>query len=263
MFIGEALCLVVYYINVYIESRQKSENEVAVVETLGVQMTGKSNLLLWVPTLCMSFVDFNNGLGDLTATTLMNVGLIYISASIYQMLRGSVVIFTGIMSTLFLNRKHPNYRWFALFSVFLGVAIVGIAGIVEAGGTEKVPIKGSPVGVGMVVLAQVFTAIQFVIEERIMEYYSVPAIKAVGLEGLFGLISVGLALPILHFTYGIHGPPGNFADVAHGFHQVFDHTQVWAAGIGIIFSIAFFNWFGLTVTRNISATSRSTIDTCR
>lgn len=96
-----------------------------------------------------------------------------------------------------------------------------------------------------------------------MAKYSVPAMKAVGLEGLFGLISVGVALPILHFTYGVHGPPGNFANVVTGFHEVIDHPQVWMSGIGIIFSIAFFNWFGLTVTRNISATSRSTIDTCR
>ena len=80
------------------------------------------------------------------------------------MLRGSVVIFTGILSTLFLHRRHPNYRWFALFMVFLGVAMVGMAGVLEAGQTSQVPVKGSPVGVGMVVLAQIFTACQFVIE---------------------------------------------------------------------------------------------------
>jgi drug/metabolite transporter (DMT)-like permease len=256
MFVGEALCLLVYYIGSLYQKRttvqaEADENE-PLLSNETLEMKGTSNLLLWIPTLC-----------DLTATTLMNVGLIYISASIYQMLRGSVVLFTGIFSTLFLNRKHPNYRWLALFTVFLGVAIVGLAGIVEGSGTEKVPMNSSPIGIGMVILAQVFTASQFVIEERIMLKYSVPAIKAVGLEGLFGLISVGIAIPILHFTYGIHGPPGNFADIVNTFNQVVGHTQIWAAGIGIIFSIAFFNWFGLTVTRNISATSRSTIDTCR
>jgi hypothetical protein len=39
--------------------------------------------------------------------------------------------------------------------------------------------------------------------------------------------------------------------------------QVFYAGVGITISIAFFNYCGLSVTRNISATSRSTIDTCR
>lgn len=179
------------------------------------------------------------------------------------MLRGSVVLFTGVLSSLFLNRRHPRYRWFALVTVFLGVVIVGLAGVVQTGHTEKVAINGSPVGIFMVVLAQVFTAIQFVIEEKIMNRYTVPALKAVGLEGFFGLVTVLTILPILHFTYGINGPHGNFADIVTGFHQMFDFPQVWIAGIGIIFSIACFNWFGLTVTRSISATSRSTIDTCR
>lgn len=35
------------------------------------------------------------------------------------------------------------------------------------------------------------------------------------------------------------------------------------AAIGICFSISLFNWCGLAVTQSISATSRSTIDTCR
>jgi hypothetical protein len=35
------------------------------------------------------------------------------------------------------------------------------------------------------------------------------------------------------------------------------------AGMGICLSISLFNWCGLAVTQNISATSRSTIDTCR
>jgi drug/metabolite transporter (DMT)-like permease len=188
-------------------------------------------------------------LGDLIATTLMNVGLVYISASIYQMLRGSVVLFTGILSSIFLNRKHPNYRWFALCTIFLGVGIVGLAGIVQDGKTSKVAIHGSPIGVIMVVLAQIFTAIQFVIEEKIMNRYNVPALKAVGLEGAFGLLTVLFCLPILHFTLGINGPKGNFADIVTGYHQLFDNPQVWGSGIGIIFSIAFFNWFGLTVTR--------------
>lgn len=88
-------------------------------------------------------------------------------------------------------------------------------------------------------------------------------LKAVGLEGLFGLISIGIAMPLLYFTVGIHGPPGNYFDVVEGLRQILGNSVLLACGIGIIFSIAFFNWFGLSITRSISATSRSTIDTCR
>jgi drug/metabolite transporter (DMT)-like permease len=258
MFLGEALCLIVYYISVAWEKRKPetlSETSPLLSETQTnriLPMSGWNHLLLWIPTLC-----------DMTATTLMNVGLIYISASIYQMLRGSVVLFTGTFSVLFLNRKHPWYRWFALFTVFVGVGLVGLSSAIQSGSTDSVPIKGSTVGVFMVVLAQVFTASQFVIEEKILCRYDVAPLKAVGLEGVFGLLSVGLALPILYFSIGIHGDHGSFFDLPVGWHQIISFPQVLYAGIGIIFSIAFFNWFGLSVTRSISATSRSTIDTCR
>ena len=44
--------------------------------------------------------------------------------------------------------------------VFLGVSLVGMSSIVQAGGTEQYPIKGSWFGVCLVILAQVFTASQ-------------------------------------------------------------------------------------------------------
>ncbi|RCH78544.1 hypothetical protein CU097_000555, partial [Rhizopus azygosporus] len=47
------------------------------------------------------------------------------------------------------------------------------------------------------------------------------------------------------------------------YHDFFDHPTVWQTGIAISLSIAFFNWFGLSITSAISATARSTIDACR
>ena len=75
--------------------------------------------LLWFPALC-----------DLTGTTvrpilasllprsfspqLMNIGLLYTPVSIYQMTRGSLVLFVGILSVLFLHR----HLWFYQFCPF-------------------------------------------------------------------------------------------------------------------------------------------------
>ncbi|KAJ3036312.1 hypothetical protein HDV00_002839 [Rhizophlyctis rosea] len=310
MFIGEALCLLVYYLSLLIQklrsppqtayhpivdpetpshSRPTSSTSIQSETTPLVPdplqptplepLTGTKNLLLWFPTLC-----------DMTATTLMNVGLIYVSASIYQMLRGSVVLFTGTLSVWFLGRRHPSYRWFALVMVFVGVGIVGLSSIVSPklpiipppsspgnntlfpttteGNDDPLPPTSPPsepntslLGVSLVILAQTFTALQFVIEEKIMGRYDLPAIKAVGLEGLFGLLSLAVIMPLGYFTMG--RGTGGFWDVPVGWREIIGHGQVLWAGVGIIFSISAFNWFGLSVTRNVSATSRSTIDTCR
>lgn len=48
---------------------------------------------------------------DMTASSMMNIGLLMTSASVYQMLRGSVIIFTSIASVLFLKRKLRTHHW--------------------------------------------------------------------------------------------------------------------------------------------------------
>ncbi|CAO3600867.1 unnamed protein product [Absidia cylindrospora] len=219
-------------------------------------LQGVKSLLFWIPTAC-----------DLTATTLMNVGLILTSASVYQMLRGAVVIFTGIFSYLFLHRRLRPFEWFSLVCVVLGVAVVGLSSVLFPQARPGVGPDAAAeadwhsfVGVVLVLGAQIFTATQFVVEEKILARYKVTPLKAVGLEGSFGMISVLGALPILHVLFrdqSVH------FDMVQGFHDFFDHPSVWQIGICISLSIAFFNWFGLTITDTISATARSTIDTSR
>ncbi|KAJ3194293.1 hypothetical protein HK101_003063 [Irineochytrium annulatum] len=286
MFVGETFCLLLFYFQIVTAKAPDAvtapadEVEVpsaiavpaaAVVVTLPVaentplipapagseegkrkKLEGWATFLLAIPTLC-----------DMAATTLMNVGLLYISASVYQMLRGSVVLFTGALSTIFLKRRHPMYRWFALLTVFIGVLLVGASSILQGGGSATYPVKSSPTGVILVVLAQAITASQFVIEESLMSKYDVPALQAVGLEGVFGILSSAVILPITYYFFGRTGEHGNFFDLPTGFHQTFGVPIILYAGVGICFSIAFFNWSGLSVTRRVSATARSTIDTCR
>ncbi|RIA94712.1 integral membrane protein [Glomus cerebriforme] len=299
MFIGETLCYILVYAILLWEYHQarkyvplatdgtltadseritiideNENNELTKVEE--EEMTGWLVYLFWLPTLC-----------DICGTTLMNVGLIYTTASVYQMLRGAVVLFTGSFSVLFLRRRLYAYHWFSLFLVVSGVSIVGMSSIFFPVVKVETKIDSSTdlthsftmdsnsdhidedskaleasIGVFFVIFAQIFTASQFVIEEKIMERYHVKPLRAVGLEGIFGLSTVGVGALILHFTVGIYNPGGYF-DILTGWNQIISFRQIWISGIAICFSIAFFNFFGLSVTRTLSATARSTIDTSR
>jgi len=117
------------------------------------------------------------------------------------------------------------------------------------------------VGVFFVLFAQVFTATQFVVEEKIMGRYSVAPLVAVGYEGLFGVISILLFVPILSIPAISSRSP--FFDLPRGWHQLIYTPSVLYSGIAIAFSISLFNYFGLSVTRHVSATARSLTDTCR
>ena len=127
---------------------------------------------------------------DITGTTLMNVGLLFVVASIYQMTRGALVLFVGAFSVLFLKRKLYLYHWLSLVVVVTGVALVGLAGAISSG--DKSPhsnadnkldlarmamlmvrevatqaadeaVLRTVLGVFLIAFAQIFTATQFVL----------------------------------------------------------------------------------------------------
>lgn len=84
---------------------------------------------------------------------------------------------------------------------------------------------------------------------------------AVGYEGLFGFISVLLIMPILSIPAVSALTP--FFDLPRGWHQMVNTPTVIYSSIAIAISISLFNYFGLSVTRHVSATARSLVDTCR
>ena len=97
-----------------------------------------------------------------------------------------------------------------------------------------------------------------------MSRYSVAPLVAVGFEGLFGALSIVIVmplLPVLRPTLPASAQP--FFDLARGWRQMLNTPTVLWSGVAIAISISLFNYFGLSVTRHVSATARSLTDTCR
>ncbi|KAI9833000.1 MAG: hypothetical protein M1819_003832 [Sarea resinae] len=247
-----------------------------------IHLHGWKVLLLALPAIC-----------DIAGTTLMNVGLLFVAASIYQMTRGALVLFVGLFSVLFLRRRLFLYQWIALFIVVAGVAIVGLAGAIakdpkatpsssakdhvdhallfvrataeHVNTTARTPeAVRTIIGVLFIAGAQIFTATQFVLEEWILEHYALEPLKVVGWEGLFGFLVTILGMIVLHFAIGRteKGKYGYF-DAREGWWEFTHNRAIAVSSVLIMISIGGFNFFGLSVTRTVSATSRSTIDTCR
>ncbi|KAF7561905.1 hypothetical protein G7046_g2256 [Stylonectria norvegica] len=219
-------------------------------------------------------------ISDICGTTLMNAGLLMVAASIYQMTRGALVLFVGLFSVVFLKRHLHLFQWVSLIGVVTGVAVVGLAGALWPDEKPESSIAGyeaSPdakealtdtaraiIGVLLIAGAQLFTATQFVTEEWILENSPIDPIIVVGWEGIFGFLTTVLGMVILHFTVGRTeaGQYGAF-DMAEGWRQITEDKKLLVSSLLIMVSIGGFNFFGLSVTRTVSATSRSTIDTCR
>ncbi|KAG9652487.1 hypothetical protein KCU64_g8362, partial [Aureobasidium melanogenum] len=256
-------------------------------------LKGWKLLLLALPACC-----------DIAGTTLMNVGLLFVAASIYQMTRGALVLFVGLFSVIFLKRHLNAFKWASLFIVVAGVAVVGLAGALK---NKKATVPGTTpgaeppstdhlrhqmahsaihmirevgksvvataqehsavqtiIGILLIAGAQIFTASQFVLEESIMAKYELDPLATVGWEGIFGFSVTAIGMVILHFAVGrTEAGRGGYFDAKEGLGQVLQHRAIAVSSLLTMVSIGGFNFFGLSVTRTVSATARSTIDTCR
>lgn len=63
----------------------------------------KKTLMLAIPTFF-----------DLLATVLMNVGLLWVTASVYQMMRGAEMLFAAFFAITFLKRSLNKYHFYGL-----------------------------------------------------------------------------------------------------------------------------------------------------
>lgn len=120
-FAGETTCLLAFFIMeafLYWQKRRagyqslqtKDDGDLA-AEGEGIsnspapRVKGWNYLLFAIPAAC-----------DVVGTSLMNMGLVYTHASVYQMLRGIVVVFTATLASLALKRKHYPYHWTGVVS---------------------------------------------------------------------------------------------------------------------------------------------------
>jgi len=119
----------------------------------------------------------------------------------------------------------------------------------------------------LIVMAQIISATQMVYEEKFVNKHNVPALQAVGWEGVFGFTTLAILLVPMYYI-PVPEPFGNprnwvLEDAIDGFVQLSNNPQLIVAFTGTIISIAFFNFAGVSVTKELSATTRMVLDSVR
>eukprot|EP00347_Sterkiella_histriomuscorum_P013774 403363419 len=263
MFLGECLCLVLYGLKLLYQSRQK-ETKSFVPQSPGTQQAETLHLKTHINPLLLAIpAGF-----DIVASTLMNIALTMVAASVYQMLRGMIIIITALMAIFFLKKKLYLHHWSSIACIFIGVAFVGLAAIFFKTDEEKADTDGEtkPQGLILLLCAQLFTGGMFIVEEKLLGDYYLDPLKIVGLEGVWGLLMWCILLPIFNnIPCNVQGLCNNgvLEDTLVAFQEFGKNPILILLSVGICFSIACFNAFGVTVTKHASAAQRSTIDTSR
>merc|ERR1719359_484921 len=194
---------------------------------------------------------------DWTATTLVNAAYTCLPASTIQMCRGCIVVFTCAMSVYVLKRRQEAFHYVGVGLVALGITIVSLDAVINSSPSVDPASVGHTAwfGIALCLAGQIFQASMLVIEEKFLSSYTVPPLQMVGLEGAFGCV-IGVVLLSACQPLGIE-------NTLQAINML--HNDVWiqVGCIASMFSIAFFNWSGVTVTSQASAVARSTIDVSR
>lgn len=119
MFLGETLCFLPYFfLRWRKQQRHKAQYGANYVSSGASSSRQKRRLRIIaafaLPALC-----------DAAATTLLNVGLYYTYASTFQMLRGTLVLWAGLLTIVLLHRRLHIHNWFGMVLIVAGAAIVG------------------------------------------------------------------------------------------------------------------------------------------
>eukprot|EP00299_Pterocystis_sp_00344_P015784 c7896_g1_i1.p1 GENE.c7896_g1_i1~~c7896_g1_i1.p1 ORF type:complete len:409 (-),score=105.16 c7896_g1_i1:25-1251(-) len=257
MFLGESMCLLLFAYKRYQARRQHPSEE----EANASPVKFRSIWVCLIPAIC-----------DLGGTTLSGIGLLFTAASVFQMLRGSIIVFAAIFSVLFLKRRVYRFQWTGIVITVGGIVIVGASSYLSSS-SSSMSDSTTLVMLGnvLVILSQIMSAFQMVVEEKYLKGRNLPPEFVIGCEGAFGaLMMVAVVLPLVG-TIPFHTCHGSWCKDGNGVHEnALDAATMLGNNGFLLFlvllywvSIAFYNFCGLSLSKKLSSVHRTLVDACR
>lgn len=195
---------------------------------------------------------------DVLGTGIGGIGMLYISAAVWQMMRGSMIIFTSILSVVFLKRKLFLYNWVAVGISATGLILVGVSAIMDGGGAAS---GNVPLGLMFTIIAQMFAATQMVLEELFVKGYGASPPQVVGSEGVCGILIMVVVLAVMYLIPG--NDAGSYENVVDSLHMLGSSGILLFWVLLYLISISCFNYLGVTIAGKLSAVHRTINDAVR
>jgi len=204
---------------------------------------------------------------DLAATALCMMGLQYLDVSIYQMLRGSGIIFVALMKQYVLKHHLHKYHWVGVFWNIVSVVIVGGTAMLASGGdgegSNDSKTSQTFLGVCLLIAGAFVQAVQFVFEEHVMTMdVPAPPLLLIGMEGLWGtILGICVMYPIGYYLPG--SDHGSYEDPFNTWAMLTHSRNIQIAFFIYFFAIFFYNLFAVLVTFKLSSVWHAILDNFR
>ncbi|CAG9330379.1 unnamed protein product [Blepharisma stoltei] len=249
MFIGEFMCLIVYF---SLKFLSRPRNNSQLTESL-IEKPNRSGSLAWL-TIPAIF--------DICGSTSILIGLSFSTPSVYQMLKGFLLVIVALYSVIFLKASLNLNQVLGISINFVGTVIIGIVSV-----AYKAPSAENPLlGIFFIMLGELFSGGFVVSEEMIFKKIKVNPLLAVGIEGSIGCLVYIIALPILYLIpcdYEGICNNGRVEDAYTAILGLLSNNTLALIWICSMVSVAVFNWSGISTTQKSSALTRAIIDASR
>lgn len=201
---------------------------------------------------------------DIVATLLKKVGLLFLLASVYQMMRSTEIIFAACLSVPLLRRPLDRNQLGGISLCLAGVALVGWASVLDSHPkAHGVSPTQTIVGIALVVAGEAIQAVQNVAEDAFMTNLHLAPIRLVGFEGVYGLLAMVLVvLPLAQVAPGPEGR-GLHEDTRETLAMLAGSPQLRAVAACYVACAAVYNLFGMLATNALGAVPRTMLESVR
>lgn len=254
MFIGEAICLLLFF---YTRKNNPTPLE-----------QGKTAHKPWI------FIV--PALADSCSSMLQYMGLSFISGSTYQMFKGASIVTTAIFSKILVNMVLEKRHFVGCGMAILGILIVGSSSFIESNSSGESTFVSyllskdqEFVGYILMLISLIFNGFFYAYEQFLLKKHSINPMEMVGYEGVFGIIIILVVTTILSFI------PCNFGENACVYNdknepyielplvfaaELFEHIWLFIMVVLGLSSLAVYNFNGLKITKMFDALTRSLLN---
>lgn len=212
--------------------------------------------LVSIPALC-----------DLSATLLQNIAFLYLKPSIWQMMRGSILLFTALFAIFYRHKKLVLVDWIGVITTIVGITVVGLSSIFndsdDSANLKNVSTAMQVLSMFFIVIAQGLQAFQTIVEEELLHDVDATESEIVSYEGIWGLFfSTFIAMPIANITPESAGE-GIYENSLESFYMIFHSWRIMIATICYVIVIVGYNQSGMMITEFSTAIHRNIYEALR
>jgi len=220
---------------------------------------------------------------DLIATLLCMYGLLFVTVSVYQMLRGAAIVFVAVFKQTILKDILKRYMWIGIALNVVSIVLVGLtamliekqqsAGSSAANDADAAAAEsgggGALLGVFLILMGALVQSLQYVFEEKVMVSNEedptaapTPPLLLIGMEGFWGLLISMLVLYPL--AYYIPGPDHGCLENPYNMLVMLQNSSsLQLMFVAYFFAIFFYNSLAVLVTFMLDSIWHSILDNFR